>query len=277
VNTSAFVSRLAVSLLKNVGIYPFVRPSRTVGFLKAVAEAMVLYDLQTMHQVHSPIPVSQLSDLFPEVTQTQVAISYTPACDGGLPYRELIALCAMVKQTNAKSIFEFGTFQGRTTLFLAMNSDPDARIFTLDLPPQQSHSLVHQADASDLKYLPRPGMSDLGYLNTAVAHKVTQLYGDSALFDCSQYHKQMDFIFIDGAHSYQYTKSDTESAFDMLSGQGIVVWHDYTPVWPGAYRFLQELCRDRGLFHIADTSLVVYAADYGRFSPWSQNCWNRDL
>jgi hypothetical protein len=259
-DTSAFVSRLAISLFRHLGLYPFVRPSRTVAFLRAVAECIVVYDLKEVQEAAKPkIPMIELANLFTGVDRALIEVPYTVPRDGNVPYGELLPLCAMVKQTGAKAIFEFGTFDGHTTLLLAMNSDVEARVFTLDLPPQNLHTLAYHADAADPKYFPKATEAlRLRYLDTAVAHKITNLYGDSATFDYSPYHKRMDFIFIDGSHSYEYVRSDTQNAFNMLSDQGVIVWHDYSPVWPGVFQFLQELCQQRQLFQIANTSLVVY-------------------
>ena len=39
----------------------------------------------------------------------------------------------------------------------------------------------------------------------------------------------MDLIFIDGGHTYELIKNDSELAFQMISKNGIIFWHDYDP------------------------------------------------
>ena len=44
-----------------------------------------------------------------------------------------LVLCAMCKLLECRTVFEIGTYVGRTTWLIARNN-PDARVFTLDLP-----------------------------------------------------------------------------------------------------------------------------------------------
>ena len=38
----------------------------------------------------------------------------------------------------------------------------------------------------------------------------------------------IDFVFIDGAHTYDYVLNDSRKAIDLLrGGKGIILWHDY--------------------------------------------------
>lgn len=259
---SGLVSRFVISLGKYLAFYPFVRPSRTLAFLRAMAERVILYDLeQTDQRAERRIPVVQLSDLFPATKEVELATPYTVSRDGNAALHEVLALCAIVKQIEAQTIFEIGTFDGRTVLLLAMNSSRDTRLFTLDLPTAACERLAYHTDPSDRKYLPGAGRSvGLQYAGTAFASKVTQLYGDSATFDYSPYYRQMDLVFIDGSHSYEYVRSDTDNAFKMVSDRGVIVWHDYRPICPGVRRCLNELSERVQLFQIAETSLVVHWA-----------------
>ena len=90
--------------------------------------------------------------------------------------------------------------------------------------------------------------------------RITQLYGDSASFDFSPWYGQMDFVFVDGAHAYNYVVNDTNIALKLLNPRGgIIIWHDYG-VWKGVTRALNELRENMPslpLVHIKDTSLIV--------------------
>ena len=70
----------------------------------------------------------------------------------------------------------------------------------------------------------------------------------------------MDFVFVDGSHSYDYVLHDSETALQLLrQGQGVVLWHDYGK-WPEVTRALEELSHNSPKFsslkHIDGTSLV---------------------
>jgi len=121
---------------------------------------------------------------------------------------ECMALAALVQSVGAKRVFEFGTYKGVSTTQLALNVAPGGMVFTLDLPenhpafelsiPRPEERLI-AAEGSKGILIPR----DL--LNC-----VTFLQSDSATFDISPYVNSMNLVFVDGAHSYEYVKSDSE-------------------------------------------------------------------
>jgi predicted O-methyltransferase YrrM len=59
---------------------------------------------------------------------------------GNIGVLELAAIVTIAKIVNPSTIFEIGTFDGRTTLNLAKNC-PNSKIFTLDLPSNEATSL----------------------------------------------------------------------------------------------------------------------------------------
>jgi predicted O-methyltransferase YrrM len=50
----------------------------------------------------------------------------------------------------------------------------------------------------------------------------------------------MDLVFVDGAHSYEYVKNDTEKGWEMLRPGGIIAWHDCTPNHPEVVSYLKS-------------------------------------
>lgn len=70
--------------------------------------------------------------------------------------------------------------------------------------------------------------------------KIIQLYGDSARFDFRDFYDLLDFVFVDGAHSYEYAKFDSETAFKLIDSRGFILWHDYGS-WPRVITALEEL------------------------------------
>jgi hypothetical protein len=90
--------------------------------------------------------------------------------------------------------------------------------------------------------------------------RITALIGDSATFDFAPYRGAIDFVYVDGAHSYDYVRNDTEAALGLLSPNGVIAWDDY-PAISGVYRALNELAPtlSGSLFHILGTRLAVYS------------------
>ena len=160
-------------------------------------------------------------------------------------------------------IIEIGTFDGRTTLNLAINAPSDCRVFTLDLPPQ--HPSKFELDPGELHFVEKtaPGRR---YKNcsrnwTSYASRITQLLGDSATFDWTPYFEKAGFVFVDGSHTYEYALADSLTAFKLLSREAVIMWHDYG-VWDGVTRALEELevKHSLGLRHLKGTSFVWWRA-----------------
>ena len=184
--------------------------------------------------------------------------------DGNISLVELSCINQLVKKYKPKIIFEFGTFDGRTTLNLAANAPLNAKIYTLDLPrkPTRTKYKLYKgknAVYSDNTYIAGRAVGKR-FKNSKYSSKIFQLYGDSASFDYSDLFNTIDFVFIDGSHAYQYVKNDTEAAFKLLrKGKGVIVWHDYGN-WPDVTIFLNHKNktdrRFKSLKWVKDTMLV---------------------
>lgn len=182
------------------------------------------------------------------------------AKDGNVSVLELLVLSLLVRAAKATTLFEIGTFDGRTTLNLAANS-PGGTVLTLDLPPNQAEQTKLKLDLADVDFVVKPE-SGARFKGRLEAKQIRQLWGDSATFDFSSYHGTCDFVFVDGSHSYPYIKNDAVIALRLLRPQGgTIVFHDYDALWPGVTQALNELytadTRFNGLRHVAGTSLVV--------------------
>jgi hypothetical protein len=45
--------------------------------------------------------------------------------------------------------------------------------------------------------------------------------------DNDNFRANIDFIFLDGGHTEKIVRSDTFKASQMLSQEGVLIWHDY--------------------------------------------------
>lgn len=170
---------------------------------------------------------------------------------------ETFALITAIRIVNAKRIFEFGTFFGSTTLNLALNSPPDAEIFTLDLSAREAGEITqHSADIPITAAHFEKGQME--FEKSPLAHKITQLTGNSRHFDFSNWRDSIDFIFIDGGHDLDTVSTDTHNALEMIrkTSPAAIFWHDYgNPTYPEITEFLESLATQRELFHVQDTML----------------------
>jgi hypothetical protein len=238
-------------------VCPITQPRRMAHFLEH------LFVYQRAERVHCGlqhlIPTVKPEQLFPELYHQQVSMLDVGSRPSGTTFFESYLMACLVKFLRARTIFEFGTFEGRTTLQLALNAPEEATIYTLDLPecsPTTRFDLSCPKEAS-LRKLPIGGL----FQHHVESGKIKQLLGDSATVSFEPFRGKVDFIFIDGDHGMNYVKSDSENALSMLSPRGLVLWHDYGGRWPDVARYLQEFAVHHKLHHLAGTSLVVYGSN----------------
>jgi predicted O-methyltransferase YrrM len=211
------------------------------------------------HQQTTRLPSAPWHRLFP----SRPAHLIEPAkASGNVRVSELAVLAKAAAATApGREIIEIGTFDGRTTLNLAVNSDPTTPVFTLDLPPELATKFA--LDHGERKFVEKPAPG-ARYRQAAPPWqdstvKITQLLGDSGTFDWSAHFGKAGLVFVDGSHAYDYAKHDTEMAFKLVAPGGMVLWHDYG-VWEGVTRALEELEAERklGLKQVRGTSLVFW-------------------
>ena len=170
---------------------------------------------------------------------------------------ERFCIAAFAQIMKPGSIFEFGTYDGSTTLLLA-RAAPGARITTLDLPPE----LLGKLDPIAEQQLSLVGGVGSKFRDQPERSRITQLLGDSRTFESDHYKNQMNLVLVDGSHEYESVRADSENALNMLAPGGMIIWDDYAPQWPGVVRAVDELSSSTGLelAQLAPTELVVYDA-----------------
>ena len=166
---------------------------------------------------------------------------------------DILNLCILCRSLNAKNIFEIGTFHGFTTLHLAMNSPDDATIHTLDLGPDVDVSLsITEIDQQVI----RQRDDYCCFHDHPAAAKIRRVYGDSAKFDFSSFEEKIDLFFIDGSHSYEYVKTDTQNALKCCHPGSAIAWHDYGRSQFGVTRYLNELASEMEIYVVPCGSLA---------------------
>ena len=164
----------------------------------------------------------------------------------------------------SKNIFEFGTCSGKTTYIMALNSSSDTNITSLTLNPNELNEISKKNDDNKVSYrniINESIYQKFLFSGEDVEKKIKIIFQNSLDFDNDKYIGKMDLIFIDGGHTYSVVKSDSEKSFEMLSKNGIILWHDYVPGKESArdvVRYIHEISKSRELFNIKGTTLVYY-------------------
>jgi len=156
-------------------------------------------------------------------------------------YEEILELAKLIAELKPKTVLEIGTADGGTLFLWCRLASDDARIISVDLPggpfgggypiwrgvlykyfkkPKQELHLV-RGDSHDLRTF----------------KKVKEVLGSEGV----------DFLFIDGDHSYEGVKKDFEMYSPLVKNGGIIAFHDIVPGPPenvgGVPRFWQEVKR----------------------------------
>lgn len=176
---------------------------------------------------------------------------------------ELRCIAKIVKFHQPGTIFEIGTFDGRTTLNMALNA-PNATIYTLDLPREEMCKTELRIKKADLTFIDKD-ISGARFIGTEYGKRITQIYADSAKYDYRPMYNDIDLVFIDGSHAYDYVVSDTLNALKLLRNEkGVIIWHDYG--WREVIQALNEFYTNNksfaGIRNIANTTLAYLWIEY---------------
>lgn len=192
------------------------------------------------------LPSKSLEEIFPHIEEAQISIQpiqLHPQDAYALPLREVLTIALICQHLMPKKIFEIGTFTGSTTLTMATNSDAETEVFTLDLDEQDERVGSYFRDKE-------------------IPNKITQLFGNSLVFDFEPFQSSMDVVFVDGDHSYKGVAADTKTAFHLLRPGGVIIWDDYR--WEkyvgcaGVTKCLNELGKTKRVSQVSGTRLAVY-------------------
>jgi predicted O-methyltransferase YrrM len=96
-----------------------------------------------------------------------------------------------------------------------------------------------------------------------VRDRIREIKSDSRLVDLSPLAGTIGLVFIDGGHDEEVCRHDTSVALALARPGGVVIWDDYTPYWPGVYRVVNDVARERALFHFPRLGLVVHRMSAG--------------
>jgi len=194
------------------------------------------------------------------IERREVPFFVDAVIEGYVEDHQGMLIAALAQGLSAITFFEIGTNRGRTSWTVAVNN-PELAVYTLDIALTASSDDVALELGTDDRHFFRPGEAcGEAFRDTPEAARITQLWGDSATFDFSPFEATIDLIYIDGGHSYDYVKSDTENALKVLSPTGTIVWDDYGS-HPGVYQLVNEVAPtlDAPVYHVFGSRMAIYS------------------
>lgn len=169
-------------------------------------------------------------------------------------------LATLAKTLQPKTIFEFGTYLGVSAYTMALNSPPDCRIYTVDLPDAALPGMVPGLNRQDQNHVTKSRFRvGEAFLRSSRRHQVIQIREDSMTFHAEQCATNVDLVFVDGGHSLPVITKDTENAFRILSPNGAILWDDYFHLYPDVVTYLDDLAEQYPLHGIPGTNFVLYS------------------
>lgn len=155
----------------------------------------------------------------------------------GMMHRiDVESLAAAVLHCKPKRVFEIGTYRGASSEMI-LQLLPDAQVISIAFVNDQAGRQFNndELSAAEVGALVSPGNRD----------RFTQLIGDSHKIDPKAFvrdHGRMDLVFIDGDHSREGVRQDTELARAILAPGGAIAWHDANPKkrYIGSRLFLEQ-------------------------------------
>ena len=175
--------------------------------------------------------------------------------DGMLPPVEALALLAILAVEEPKEVLEIGTYNGYTTRLLAENLEVSI-IHTIDLPEDYDTDTERMGMPKDGLHLIERRMVGREFKGRDCEKGIQQHFADTAEWDFSEA-GESEFFFIDGSHTYEYCKNDSEKCFELSGGKGVFLWHDCDVGHPGVVKLISEW-RDLGrdVLRIKGTALA---------------------
>lgn len=221
----------------------FIASSRKGGVAVRMVYKHLRRTLPLEHEI-AEISIDQVIEI-PSEGYTMADLNFT---GGNTTTIELAYLANIVKSFKPDTCLEIGTFNGRSTLHIALNTLAESKIYTIDLPNEQREPAYQNIDLlfNQKKY-------------TCLKNKIEVLHGDSKNYDFGFLENSVDFVFVDGNHSMEYAINDSQIALSVLRPGGVILWHDYI-VWDGVTEALDLLSKNEPqlkLVNLKGTSLVL--------------------
>ncbi len=194
-------------------------------------------------------PTTDITQFF--VNKKAIVEKYT-FLDGSSLITDLALLRSLAKSFDECDYLEIGTWRGESIVNVAADAK---QCVSVSLSPED---II--ARGIDVKYARLQGLLINDQKNIKIIH------ADSRQFDFSSLQQKFDLIFIDGDHSYEGVKSDTQQVYKLLKDDNsMIVWHDYgynpeTPRYSVIAGILDGLPIEAhgDLYHVSNTLCAIY-------------------
>jgi predicted O-methyltransferase YrrM len=178
---------------------------------------------EAIRSLSSVPPLLRTIESIPETASPAELVDISlnsPAIQSQQVRSEFLELAKMVKEQNCKYIMEIGTYRGGTLFVFSQLADPRATIISLDFHLTFFGKVRGVLQKSLLRKFVRNGKSL--FLLRQNSHLPETL---KVVRDILQ-GQELDFLFIDGDHSYEGVREDFMMYSPLVRKGGLIAFHD---------------------------------------------------
>jgi len=202
------------------------------------------------------IPAVHLDDLLGD-RKCQIRLRVMKYEDGMTAYRDVLGLLAILVAENPSEVLEIGTYMGHTARAMAESLET-ATIHTIDLPrdfsAEEGGNLLPK---SDFHLIARRNVGQ-EFKGQPCESRIRQHFGDTAVTDFTRIGRPT-FFFIDGSHTYEHCKNDSDKCLSLCPKGGTFLWHDCDKGHPGVIKFILEWrAQGKNIVRIEGTDLAYW-------------------
>lgn len=209
--------RSAAKILKNKGPSTLLKKAGIYGLEQTSVSDNILYQLSVRDIQKRMREENELDDIF------ETALQYEP---GYAEYQvstsqlqdEIKSLAELVREHKPENVLEIGTLDGGTFYIWCRYLETATQLTSLDLPGGEfGGGYDEQKIGIFEKFAPS---KDLEFIR-ANSHK------DSTFEEVNdRINGDVDFLFIDGDHTYEGVKADFEMYKELVADDGLIAFHD---------------------------------------------------
>lgn len=139
---------------------------------------------------------------------------------GGSGVLDYAFLKALMLNLGFRTYLEVGTWMGES---IAAVSEVADKCYSVSMPDDNKEIVGYFKNILN--------KSNFSRYFSRERENIVHFYGDSKTFDYKRIKDKVDLVFIDGDHSYEGVKKDTDNIFKFIDKESsIVVWHDFKDI-----------------------------------------------
>lgn len=185
--------------------------------------------------------------------------SFLECYKGGISKEEGLALSRYASEVQDGSIVEIGSYRGKSAIALAWGLEPQCNTQIYCIDPHASFVGIYGG-----KFGPNDRADFYKVMLDTAAYKHVALINLPSHQVARGWDEAIDFIFIDGDHSYDGVKRDVEAWKKLVKRGGILALDDATDQEIGPYKVIDEILKEKDYEHIDTVGKIVFLRRVGQ-------------